>query len=419
MMTKQYLLLPDTTIQKLELKKMTAWEIKYIFKSISNFNQNYNSKDEKRVKTLQKKLSNFDFISTRLFDKTKGTRISFDKNVIDINKSKTYKKPYACYYLDTIEGIKKKKSLLLYTLIQMTAKKSNRVAEKQIEIKAKDLADYVDYRKVSNLDAMISDINSSDHRQQIEYTYIKPEKSFVFTIKDIKDTAGEKRSLALDTISNKALEDVSDLKLEQTFLEIATEVINRNGGASGVVAVDMLNDLKHSNEPEFSNEPKHLDIDGTFDAMTELVNQNKSDSLALSQIAQSLDKIQEKIKVEKSIISMHHYTMAKDISSNQKQPNEALKLVLNYLKNKHKQSGSQKLNFNIFEMAKELGFPDDESGVSDVAFALLKLVEYRYADVQIIGDTVTSYDSTPNFEQSKKAHDKAKAISTYMGRHWD
>lgn len=403
-MRKNLILIPDKFINQSNLIQFNSFELKLLFNSFKKQRQDFKKSEEKKIDTFITKLNGVEFIQIKK-EANNHILINIDPDYRNIKNGSHFSR-YTPLNIDIINKLKKKKAILLYIFVQKELKKPDKQQAKALNVPKSKLVKFTDYRNLTTLDTLIAEINAVNNRQSVMYEYDNKNKSFLLILEDLITKTTHKRSLIDD--AEKELTKVSDEKLEKMFLDIATEIIKRNGGGNGVNAVGMLKDIKK--ETVKDNDVKHLDINKTLNDVNLLIIQEQNNLLALEGITAEIEKLNQRAKTAKAKKNSHRYYMAKLIFENQKQPTEESKKVLDYLKQQHKQTGKQTLKFNIFDLAKELGYSTDDEGVKALSYIMLQLVNNRYADIEIIDDTILSYDLTPNFEKAKKAEERAKAI---------
>lgn len=296
MTTNNTLLLPDAFINSIKLNKFTAFHISSIFKLVKNhrITLDLHAHNIKHYNGLVRNLKPFtkgdNPIISHLELTEKELKCTFDKDATSIEKTsstgKSYKKPYASYDLNVIEGLKRKKSYLLYVLVQKEMKMATKSTEKSTTI-TKRKVDNFTFIRPAGMEANVSDINEANDKYSLSYQYHKKEKTYTFTMTKLQPK--ETRSLAMQTLGESMkLEDISDLKLEKMFLEIATEIAKRSDTPT-VNAVDMLNDLKQGNKVQPSNYAEAIKSIEKADNADQLIEKREKLSDLVSRIDRRLE----------------------------------------------------------------------------------------------------------------------------------
>lgn len=391
----------DKLINQVELNNKKAKNIKLFFNSLN-----------KSIPVSQpeakdfKKVFNYDFLN-----------ISYKKGNLKLTIEDTHKievkagyvaRRYATYDVEVINNLpNKKKTLLLYVLITKALKKSKNKTTVNTVLTINAIKEYTQLRTSKDIETTLGVIADVLAKNKANLTFNVTKKEAKLSLSNKLETRNidEKPLKDIDVTDN--LSDISMSKLENIFLSVGKEIAKRSNN-SEVKAVDSLNALKK--ETVKDNDVEHLDINKTLNDVNLLIIQEQTNILALEGITAELEKLTQRAETAKAKKNSHRYYMAKLIFENQKQPTDQSKVVLDYLKQQHKTAGKQTLKFNIFDLVKDLGYSTDDEGVKSLSYLMLQLVNNRFADIEIIDDTVLSYDLTPNFEEAKKAEDKIKAI---------
>lgn len=243
-MRKNIILIPDKFINQSNLIQFNSFELKLLFNSFKKQRQNYKKSEEKKIDAFIAKLDDVEFIQIKK-EANNHILINIDQDYRDIRNGFCFNR-YTVLNIGIINKLKKKKAILLYIFVQKELKKPDKQQAKALNVPKSKLVKFTDYRNLTTLDTLIAEINAVNNKQSVMYEYDNKNKSFLLILEDLITKTTHKRSLIDD--AEKELSKVSDEKLEKMFLDIATEIIKRNGGDNGVNAVGMLKDIKKNKE---------------------------------------------------------------------------------------------------------------------------------------------------------------------------
>lgn len=284
------ILIPNTFINKSNLIQFNSFELKILFNSLKTQRQKFKKSEEKKIDTLIAKLAEIDFIQTQ---KTANNHIIINVDPLyrDVKSGNQYGY-YTTLDIDIINKLKKKKAILLYVFAKKEIKKPDKQQTKSVTVSKNKLNKFTDYRNINTLDTLVAEINKANDTQSLSFEYDKKNKAFMLTLEDLIIESTNKRSLVDD--AEKDLAKVSDEKLDSMFLDIATEIIKRNGGDTGINAVDMLKDIKKNKEQEPTT---------YAGAITAINKENDSKNLLIkhSQLEYLIEKIDRKLEFIDSV----------------------------------------------------------------------------------------------------------------------
>lgn len=284
------ILIPDKFINQSNLIQFNSFELKLLFNSLKSQRQKFKKSEEKKIDVFIAKLADIDFIQIQ---KTANNHIIINVDPLYRDaKNGTQFSRYTSLDIDIINKLKKKKAILLYVFAKKEIKKPDKQQAKAVTVSKNKLNKFTDYRNINTLDTLVAEINKVNDTQSLSFEYDKKNKAFMFTLEDLVIESTNKRSLVDD--AEKDLAKVSDEKLDSMFIDIATEIIKRNGGDTGINAVDILKDLKKNKEQE----------PATYaGAITAINKENDSKNLLIkhSQLEYLIEKIDRKLEFIDSV----------------------------------------------------------------------------------------------------------------------